>query len=76
MINNQSPISIEGGAITPKFSNTGVSIKSLVALKLARDEAAKIVSIDPKLKTDQGKALRILLHLFKNEVAIDYLKSG
>lgn len=56
-----------------KLSNLDVH-KDL--LKLARDEAAKIVSIDPKLKTDQGKALRILLHLFKNEVAIDYLKSG
>jgi hypothetical protein len=28
------------------------------------------------LKSDKGKSLRILLHLFKNEVAIDYLKSG
>ena len=43
---------------------------------MAREEALKIVDNDPLLKTDQGKALKTLLHLFKNEVAIDYLKSG
>ena len=56
-----------------KLSNLDVH-KNL--LTLARNEAAKIVEEDPQLKTSQGKALRILLHLFKNEVAIDYLKSG
>jgi hypothetical protein len=43
---------------------------------MAREEAFNIVNKDPLLKSDQGKALKILLHLFKNEVAIDYLKSG
>ena len=43
---------------------------------MAREEALNIVNTDPTLKTDRGKALKILLHLFKNEVAIDYLKSG
>ena len=31
---------------------------------------------DPTLKTQTGKAQRTLLHLFNNEVAIDYIKSG
>ena len=42
----------------------------------AREMAIKIVDKDPELSSDQGKSLRLLLHLFNNQVAIDYLKSG
>ena len=45
-------------------------------LNLARDEAVNIVKNNPQLKGEKGKSLRILLHLFKNEVAIEYLTSG
>jgi len=59
----------------PEFKLSNLDVHKDL-LKLARSEAVSIVENDPNLKTEKGKALRILLHLFKNEVAIDYLKSG
>ncbi len=59
----------------PNFRLSNLDIHKHL-LEMAREEALKIVDNDPLLKTDQGKALKTLLHLFKNEVAIDYLKSG
>ena len=59
----------------PDFKLSNLDIHKHL-LELARNEALSIVENDPFLKTDRGKALRILLHLFKNEVAIDYLKTG
>tara|TARA_B100001989_G_scaffold64331_1_gene43445 strand:- start:145 stop:2202 length:2058 start_codon:yes stop_codon:yes gene_type:complete len=59
----------------PNFRLTDLSVhKSLMAQ--AREMAIKIVDKDPELSSDQGKSLRLLLHLFNNQVAIDYLKSG
>ena len=59
----------------PEFKLSNLDVHKDL-LKLARSEAVSIVENDPNLKSDKGKSLRILLHLFKNEVAIDYLKSG
>ncbi len=59
----------------PEFKLSNLDIHKHL-LEMAREEALNIVNTDPTLKTDRGKALKILLHLFKNEVAIDYLKSG
>ena len=59
----------------PNFKLSNLDIHKHL-LEMAREEALCIINDDPLLKSDQGKALKILLHLFKNEVAIDYLKSG
>ena len=59
----------------PEFKLSNLDIHKHL-LEMAREEALNIVNTDPTLKTDRGKALKLLLHLFKNEVAIDYLKSG
>jgi ATP-dependent DNA helicase RecG len=45
-------------------------------LEEARETAIKTIKDDPELKTPLGKAQRVLLHLFRNDVAIDYLKTG
>jgi ATP-dependent DNA helicase RecG len=45
-------------------------------LVAARDDAALIISRDPELQTERGKALRILLYLFERDSAIRYLGSG
>ncbi len=45
-------------------------------LEEARETAIKIIQDDPELKSPLGKAQRVLLHLFRNDVAIDYLKTG
>ena len=59
----------------PNFRLTDLNVhKSLMSQ--AREMAIKIVEKDPELSSDQGKSLRLLLHLFNNQVAIDYLKSG
>ena len=59
----------------PNFRLTDLRIhKSLMTE--ARETAIEIVKKDPELSSVQGKSLRLLLHLFNNQVAIDYLKSG
>ena len=45
-------------------------------LEEARETAIKTIQDDPELKSPLGKAQRVLLHLFRNDVAIDYLKTG
>ena len=45
-------------------------------LEEARETAIKTIQDDPELKSSLGKAQRVLLHLFRNDVAIDYLKTG
>ena len=45
-------------------------------LEEARETAIKTIKDDPQLKSPLGKAQRVLLHLFRNDVAIDYLKTG
>ncbi|MFN3232562.1 MAG: ATP-dependent DNA helicase RecG [Alphaproteobacteria bacterium] len=45
-------------------------------LAAARDDAALILSNDPKLSSARGKALRVLLYLFERDAAMRYLESG
>jgi ATP-dependent DNA helicase RecG len=45
-------------------------------LAAARDDAALVLSRDPKLKTSRGEALRGLLYLFARDEAIRLLGAG
>jgi ATP-dependent DNA helicase RecG len=45
-------------------------------LETARRDAALIVANDPALKSERGKALRVLLHLFEREDAVRLLDAG
>jgi ATP-dependent DNA helicase RecG len=45
-------------------------------LPAARDDAALMLSRDPKLKTPRGEALRDLLYLFARDEAIRLLGAG
>ena len=45
-------------------------------LAAARDDAKLILTRDPELKSDRGKALRSLLYLFERDAAIVNLRSG
>jgi ATP-dependent DNA helicase RecG len=45
-------------------------------LKLAHEEARHILSANPKLEGEQGKALLLLLHLFEREAAVKLLQAG
>jgi ATP-dependent DNA helicase RecG len=45
-------------------------------LAAARDDAALILSRDPKLKTPRGEALVNLLYLFARDEAIGLVRAG
>ncbi|MCP1335707.1 ATP-dependent DNA helicase RecG [Futiania mangrovi] len=45
-------------------------------IQAARDDARLILERDPELKTDRGRAVRVLLYLFERDAAIRYLRSG
>lgn len=45
-------------------------------LKTARNDAKYIVNIDPELQTQRGRALRLLLYLFRKDEAVKTLRSG
>lgn len=45
-------------------------------LSVARDDAKLILSHDPDLESERGKALRTLLYLFERDAAVRYLRSG
>lgn len=45
-------------------------------LEAARKDAALILSRDPSLASERGKALRILLHLFEREDAVRLIEAG
>lgn len=45
-------------------------------LQMAADEARLILSRDPELQDERGKALRVLLYLFGRDDAIRYWRSG
>ena len=59
----------------PNFRLSNLDIHKHI-LEEARKVAISVVEKDPDLKTVDGKAQRTLLHLFRNQVAIDYLKTG
>ena len=45
-------------------------------LAAARDDARLITDRDPDLKSERGRALRVLLYLFERDAAVRYLRSG
>jgi ATP-dependent DNA helicase RecG len=45
-------------------------------LAMARDDAQLLVERDPRLKSERGEALRMLLYLFRQDSAIKTLTSG
>ena len=45
-------------------------------LHMANDDATMIIDKDPKLESERGKALKVLLHLFECKEQIGLLKSG
>ena len=45
-------------------------------LAAARDDAGLILQRDPKLESERGRALRVLLYLFERDAAARYLRSG
>ena len=59
----------------PDFRLCDLSVHQTI-LEMARNLSIETIKNDPTLKSPNGKAQRTLLHLFNNEVAIDYIKSG
>jgi ATP-dependent DNA helicase RecG len=45
-------------------------------LEAARKDAALIVTRDPTLSSERGRALRLLLHLFEREEAVRLIEAG
>lgn len=45
-------------------------------LSVARDEAQQILAQDPELMSEEGQALRLLLHIFEREDAVKLLRAG
>lgn len=45
-------------------------------LQMARDDARLIIEKDPKLVSERGQALKVLLHLFDRQQAIQYFSAG
>ena len=45
-------------------------------LEVARDDARLIVERDPGLRSERGRALRVLLYLFERDAAIRLLGAG
>ena len=48
--------------------------KELVAI--AHDDARLVLERDPHLESERGRALRTLLHLFRRDEAVQYLRAG
>lgn len=60
---------------TPGFRLASLDIHGAL-LPVARDDAALILSRDPHLESERGKALRLLLYLFEREEAIRLMRAG
>ena len=45
-------------------------------LNMARDDAKLILETDPRLQSERGEALRVLLYLFERDAAIRWVKAG
>lgn len=45
-------------------------------MEMARDDARLILSTDPELESERGKALRVLLYLFGKDDAVRLLRAG
>jgi len=45
-------------------------------LAIARDDVKLILTRDPELESERGKALRVMLYLFERDSAVITLRSG
>jgi len=45
-------------------------------LSMARDEAQAVLASDPRLTSERGRALRVLLYLFERDEAVRLLEAG
>ncbi len=59
----------------PEFRLADLAIHGEL-LQIARDDAELILSKDPELQSERGKALRVLLYLFQRDAAVRNLRSG
>jgi ATP-dependent DNA helicase RecG len=59
----------------PEFRLADIAVHGEL-LAVARDDARLIITRDPELETERGKALRTLLYLFERDAAVKYLRSG
>ncbi|MEE3000780.1 MAG: ATP-dependent DNA helicase RecG [Pseudomonadota bacterium] len=59
----------------PEFKIVDLNAHSELVLT-ARNDAKLILEKDPELKTERGKNLRVLLHLFERNAAVKFLRSG
>ena len=59
----------------PEFRLADLAIHGSL-LQMARDDAELILSKDPELHSERGKALRVLLYLFQRDAAVRNLRSG
>lgn len=71
----------EGELLGTRQSGTpGFAIASLEAhadlLEIARKDAHYLLEKDPELESARGKAIRVLLYLFRRDEAIRFLKAG
>lgn len=58
----------------PEFKMADIGLHSQL-LKIASQDAKTILSIDPYLETERGKALRVLLYLFQKDSSVLTLKA-
>ena len=59
----------------PRFRIANIE-RDTVLMALARDDARMVLHSDPELKTERGKALKILLYLLSRDESVRLLKSG
>ncbi len=59
----------------PSFKTADLSVHGEL-LVVARDDANLIMTQDPDLMSERGKALRVLLYLFERDQAVQLMKSG
>jgi ATP-dependent DNA helicase RecG len=45
-------------------------------IAIAHDDARLVLERDPHLETERGRALRVLLYLFRRDEAVQYLRAG
>ncbi|MEO0958754.1 MAG: helicase-related protein, partial [Pseudomonadota bacterium] len=45
-------------------------------MEIARDDARRILAVDPSLSTARGRALRVLLYLMERDASVRLLSSG
>ena len=59
----------------PNFRLADIEVHAEL-LPAVHDDVNLLLEVDPMLKHDRGKAIRILLYLFQRDAAIRYLTSG